>query len=173
MLKEVKEDIYHLLHPKMAFFLTSVSREGKPNVMTCAWATPVSAEPPIVIVCVEKSAYTTELIKQTKEFAINIPTKDLLKAVWICGKTSGRDSDKFQKAGLKTRSAKKVKAPLIEGCAGYIECSLWKTVEAGECYALFGKVVYAEADEKCFKKGAWTKAADIPFHLSGAKMVYF
>jgi flavin reductase (DIM6/NTAB) family NADH-FMN oxidoreductase RutF len=95
MLKEIKSDIYHLMHPKMAFFLTSIAENGKPNVMTCAWATPVSEEPPIVIVCVEKSAYTAELIKQTKEFVINIPTKKLLKALWICGKTSGREADKL------------------------------------------------------------------------------
>jgi|GEM_PF-3037926 len=42
MLKQIKTDIYHLLHPKMAFLLTSISKKGKPNVMTCAWATPVS-----------------------------------------------------------------------------------------------------------------------------------
>ncbi|MDI6800901.1 MAG: flavin reductase family protein [Thermodesulfovibrionales bacterium] len=173
MLKEIKSDIYHLLHPKMIFLLTSISKDSKPNVMTCAWATPVSEEPPIVIVCVEKSAYTAELIRQTKEFVINIPTKQLLKALWICGKTSGRNSDKFKKSGLKINDAKRVKAPLIEGCIGYIECKLWKTVEAGECYAFFGNVLHAEADEKYFKKDAWTKTSGIPFHLSGAKIVYF
>lgn len=173
MLKEIKSDIYHLLHPKMAFFLTSIAKDGKPNVMACAWATPVSEEPPIVVVCVAKEAYTAELIKQTKEFVINIPTKDLLKALWICGKTSGRDTDKFKKSGLKITDAKKVKSPLVEGCVGYIECKLWKIVEAGECYAFFGRVLNAEADEKYFKKGAWTKTAEIPFHLGGSRIVYF
>lgn len=173
MLKQVESDIYHLLHPKMAFFLTSICKNGKPNVMACAWATPVSEEPPVVIVCVSKESYTAELIKQTKEFVISIPTKKLLKALWICGKTSGRDTDKFKKAGLKIINAKKVKSPLIKGCVGHIECRLWKTVKAGECYAFFGKVIHAEADEKYFKKGAWTKDVGIPLHLSGAKMVYF
>lgn len=173
MLKQIKSDIYHLLHPKMAFFLTSVSKDGRPNVMACAWATPVSEEPPIAIVCVEKNAYTAELIRQTREFAINIPSKRLLKALWICGKTSGRDTDKFKKAGLKITNAQKLKAPLIEGCIGYIECRLWKTVEAGECYAFFGKIVHAEADDSYFKKGSWTEEAEIPLHLSGSRIAYF
>ena len=98
MLKEIKSDIYHLLHPKITFFLTSVDKNGRPNVMSCAWATPVSEEPPIVIVCLSKQHYTTKLIKQTKEFIINIPTKKLLKALWICGKMSGRDTNKFEGA---------------------------------------------------------------------------
>lgn len=173
MLKEIKSDIYHLMHPKMAFFLTSISKDGRPNVMACAWATPVSEEPPIIVVCVSKESYTAELIKETKEFVINIPTKKLLKALWICGKTSGRDTDKFKKAGLKYSKAKSVKSPLIDGCIGHIECRVQKTIEAGECYAFFGDVLHAEVDEQYFKKGIWTEESEIPLHLGGSKMVYF
>jgi flavin reductase (DIM6/NTAB) family NADH-FMN oxidoreductase RutF len=173
MKKIIKSDIYHLLHPKITFFLTTLDKKGKPNVMTCAWATPVSEEPPIIIVCVSKEHYTTKLIKQTKEFVINIPTKKLLKALWICGTMSGRNTDKFEKAKLKIASAKKVKAPIVSDCIGHIECKLWKTVDAGECYAFFGRVLSANADEKYFKKGSWVKGAEIPLHLAGSKMVYF
>lgn len=173
MKKIIKSDIYHLLHPKITFFLTSLDKKGKPNVMTCAWATPVSEEPPIVIVCVSKENYTAQLIKRTKEFVINIPTKKLLKSLWICGKTSGRDTDKFEKAKLKTASAKKVRAPIISDCIGHIECKLWKTVDAGECYAFFGRVLSAYADDRYFKKGSWVEGAGIPLHLSGSRMVYF
>lgn len=172
MLKQIKSDIYHLLHPKMVFFLTSVSKKGKPNVMTCAWATPVSEEPPIAIVCVAKESYTSELIKQTREFAINIPTKKLLRELWICGKTSGRDTDKFKKTGLKIKKAKKVKSPVIGGCIGYVECKLKKTVEAGECYAFFGSVVSAYADDKYITSGLWKEEARIPLHLGGSRIVY-
>jgi len=173
MKKTITSDIYHLLHPKMAFFLTSINKKGKPNVMTCAWATPVSEDPPIVLVCVSKESYTAELIKQTKEFVINIPTKKLLKALWICGKTSGKDTDKFLKAKLKTAPAKKVKAPIISNCIGYIECKVWKTVDALECYAFFGKILSAYVDNRYFKKGLWTEEAEIPLHLGGSKIVYF
>lgn len=173
MLKEVSRDIYHLLHPKMAFFLTSISREGRPNVMTCAWSTPVSEEPPIVIVSVSKESYTAELIRHSKEFVINIPSKGMLKALWVCGKTSGREVDKFKRAGLRYSKAKVVKPPLIDNCLGYIECKLWKIIEAGECYAFFGKVLHAEADYEFLSKGLWRDSAEIPLHLGGSKIVYF
>lgn len=173
MLREIKFNIYHLLHPKMVFFLTSISKDGNPNVMTCAWATPVSDEPPIVVVCVSKESYTAELIRQAKEFVINIPSKKMLKALWLCGKISGRDVDKFKRAGLKYSKAKVVKSPLIKDCLGYIECKLWKCIEAGECYAFFGKVLYAEADDDYLLKGLWKVSADIPLHLGGSRIVYF
>ena len=173
MLKEIKTEIYHLLHPKITFFLTSIDKKGKPNVMACAWATPVSDEPPIVVVCVSKEHYTAKLIRQTKEFVINIPTKKLLSALWICGKSSGRNVDKFQKARLEILSAKRVKSPLIKNCIGFIECRVVKTVDAGECYAFLGKVLSAYSDDRYFKKGQWTEGAEIPLHLTGSKMVYF
>ncbi len=172
MLKEITSDIYHLLHPKMAFFLTSIDKKGKSNVMTCAWATPVSEEPPLVVVCVSKESHTAELIKQTKEFVINIPTRKLLKALWVCGKASGRDTDKFKKAGLKRADAKKVNSPVIEGCIGHIECRLWKTVDAGECYAFFGKVLSAYADDEFMENGLWSEEANVPLHLGGSRIVY-
>jgi flavin reductase (DIM6/NTAB) family NADH-FMN oxidoreductase RutF len=172
-LKEIKSEIYHLLHPKLTFFLTSISKDGRPNVMTCAWATPASEEPPIVIVCVSKEAYTARLIKETKEFGISIPTKAHLNALWICGRSSGKDSDKFKLAKLKTVPARKIKPPLIEGSAGYIECRLTKTVEAGECYAFFGDVLIAYAETEHLVKGLWSERAEIPLHLGGSKIVYF
>ena len=172
-MKECTSGIHHLLHPKMAFFLTSVDKKGKPNVMACAWATPVSEEPPIVAVCASKEGYTAELIRETREFVINIPSKDLLKALWVCGKTSGRTVDKFRKAGLRRMGARKVKAPVIRGCRGYVECRLWRTVDAGECYAFFGKVLSAYADEEYIEKGLWTRKAEIPLHLGGSRIVYF
>lgn len=173
MLKKIKTGFYHLLHPKMAFFLTSINQNGKPNVMTCAWATPVSEEPPIIVLCISKESYSAELIKKTKEFVVNIPTKKLLKQLWVCGTTSGRDTDKFKKAKLKCHNARHVKPPVIEGCIGFIECTLWKTVEAGECYAFFGNVVAAYADDRFYVKGMWKKKTEIPLHLSNNIMVYF
>jgi flavin reductase (DIM6/NTAB) family NADH-FMN oxidoreductase RutF len=141
--------------------------------MACAWATPVSEEPPVVIVCVSKEAYTAKLIKETKEFGISIPTKELLKALWICGRSSGRDKDKFKLAKLKVLPPGKIKPPMIEGCAGYLECRLKKTVEAGECYAFFGDVVAAYANEDYLHKGLWSERAEIPLHLGGSRIVYF
>ncbi|MFH1454368.1 MAG: flavin reductase family protein [Armatimonadota bacterium] len=171
-MKKIKDNIYHLLHPKLSVLITSIDKKGSPNVMSCAWTSPASEIPPIEIICIAKESYTAKLINETKQFVINIPSKKLLKAVWICGSHSGKDTDKFKKAGLKYKKGKFVKAPVIKGSVGYIECKLWKTVSAGECYVFFGKAVYASVDEKYFKKGGWIKSGELPLHLAGAKMVY-
>ncbi|MCS7164327.1 MAG: flavin reductase family protein [Thermodesulfovibrio sp.] len=168
----LKENFYRLLHPKIVFLLTSVGSDGKHNVMSCAWATPASEEPPKIIVCVSKEHYTAELILQTKEFAINIPTKEMVKAIWICGSKSGRDVDKFKEANLTKTKASKISAPLIKECIGFIECKVTEVIDVGECYAFVADVVESMVDERYFKKSVWIDNT-IPMHLGGKKIVYF
>lgn len=97
----------------------------------------------------------------------------MLKDLLICGQISGRDADKFTKVKLKEYKSNSLKTPIINGYIGYIECKLWKSITAGECYTFFGNVIHAEVDNDYFRKGKWTEFAQIPFHLGGNKMVYF
>jgi len=172
MKKDIKDEAYRLLHPKPALLITSISRDGKTNVMSCAWATPVSEEPMLVLICLGKGGYTSELIEQTEEFVINIPTKKLMKAINVCGTKSGREFDKAKLAGLTYKPAKKVKPAIIEECVGHIECKLNRKIDGGECNIFIGEIVAAYADEKIFKE-VWRTDADIPLHLGGSHFVFF
>lgn len=173
MLKDVSVEIYRLLHPKLICFLTSKSMEGQPNIMTCAWISPASEDPPLVMAFVSKGSYTAQLINATKEFALSIPTKKFSKAIWIVGTTSGREVNKFEKAKLQTQPAKKIDVPVISGCVGYIECKLLQTIEAGECYGFLGKVEAAYVETQVFRNKLWTEQAQLIMHLGGKKLVRF
>lgn len=163
---------YKLLHPKIVALITSRSRKGKQNVMSCAWMTPVSVNPPLVLICIVKEWYTSELINDSKEFIINIPDYSMIKEIMLAGTLSGRRIDKLMKMGLKVSKAKVVKAPIIEKCIAHIECKLIKKVEAGESYIFIGKVLAAYADENYFDK-RWKDKAKIPLHLADDKFVKF
>ncbi|MDH4101121.1 MAG: flavin reductase family protein [Nitrospirota bacterium] len=167
------EDRCRLLHPRAAFFITTADSDGKPNVMTCTWATPVSEEPPMLIVCIEKQHHTAELIRRSGEFGISIPSDTMVEQLVLCGTLSGHKDDKFAKAGLKQLPARYIKAPLIDDCIGWLECRVTDTVEAGECYAFVGKILSAAVDERFFQDGVWNAASRIPLHMKGGRMVYF
>lgn len=171
-MKKLEENFYRLLHPKIIILLTSVGKDNRINVMTCAWVTPASEEPPKIIACVSKEHYTAELILETGEFAINIPKRNMEKAIWICGSKSGRKVDKFKEAGLKVFKAEKISAPLIEGCIGFLECKVESTIDAGECYAFLAEVLKGSVEEKYFVKNLWISDS-VPMHLGGRKIVYF
>ena len=86
---DVMEDFYKLLNPCMTVLVVSMSKNGRPNVMTCAWNMPVSEDPPMIALSLGKESYTGELIKKSGEFTVNIPDERLLKALWLCGARSG------------------------------------------------------------------------------------
>lgn len=163
---DVMEDFYKLLHPCIAFFVVSVSPDGKPNVMTCAWGTPVSEEPPIIAIALSRESYTNELIKGCGEFTINIPNEKLVDALWICGSVSGRDADKASLAGLTYSNSKRVNPPIIKECVGHMECKVIDKLEVGESTLFIGEVLEAYAEKEMFQNGIWNvEAARIPLHL--------
>jgi len=165
---DVMDDFYKLLHPCMTILVVSISRDGKPNVMTCAWNMPVSEDPPMIAVALGEESYTSQLIKESGEFTVNIPDERLLKAVWLCGTRSGRRADKFKLAGLTPAPAKKVKPPIISECAAHLECKLHDRVEAGECVVFIGEVLEAYCSKEVFEKGVWNvEKIGLPLHLGG------
>ena len=103
--------------------LTTINRQGKPNVMTIGWChLGIVWGKPVCIVYVRPSRYTFGNLEQVGEFVVNVAGDDMSHASAMCGVKSGRDGDKFKLAGLTTAPAKKVKPPIIERCLLYYEC---------------------------------------------------
>jgi flavin reductase (DIM6/NTAB) family NADH-FMN oxidoreductase RutF len=94
------------------------------NVMTAAWTSPSSFDPPLISITIGTGRFTHDLIMKSKEFAINVLSPDQMDLAIFCGNISGREVDKFKEKKISIRSAKKIKAPLINGCAANIECKV-------------------------------------------------
>jgi flavin reductase (DIM6/NTAB) family NADH-FMN oxidoreductase RutF len=166
-LKKDIESFHFLLHPRPVVLVCSVDKDGRPNVMACSWITPISEEPPLIALSLWRRGYTHQLIEVVKEFTVNIPSADLVKAVWIAGTRSGRRTDKFAVTGLKTQPAKKVGVPIIEQCIGHLECKLVDYVKAGECNVYIAEVVAAYADEELLTNNVWNERANVLLHAGG------
>lgn len=169
--KEVKKDFYYLFHPKVTFLLTTRSKDGKDNVMSVAWITPISEQPPKIGMSVWAESLSANNIKETKEFVLNIPSIELKNQVWICGTNSGRKIDKFKKANLTKENSYIVNVPRIKECIGHIECKLENFLSIGECYFFIADVVYAQVASDFFD-GFWIKDA-LLLHLAKKNFVSF
>ena len=113
--------------------LSSVDKDGQPNVMTIGWGTPGFIwRRPIFIVLVRHSRYTFQNIEATGEFVVNVPAEDMGEVCNYCGTASGRDEDKFMGAGLTAVEAATVKAPLIAECDAFYECRVVHTGDVTE-----------------------------------------
>ena len=125
------------------------------NVMTFSWQTPVhTSDPCIVLLVVNRTRYTYELIKKNNELVINVPGADLLEPTHMVGSVTGRGIDKFAKSGLTPVGAKVVEPPLIAECAGHLECRVVEIHGVQTHDLLICEVVYASVETEFFD-GAW------------------
>jgi flavin reductase (DIM6/NTAB) family NADH-FMN oxidoreductase RutF len=159
-----------LFAPRLTVLVTSVDKRGKPNIITLSWAMPTSFNPPLVAISVGPRRYSHELIEACEEFVVNIPPHAILKKVQLCGKRSGRATDKFAEAGLTSIASKEVRPPRIKECIAHLECKLVGKLQTGDHTIFVGRVVAASVDE-----GAFDSEEDIInlelfkpiFHLGG------
>jgi len=171
-IKEIPlEQGYKLLNPGSVVLITSASGEKK-NVMTLAWTSIINSEPFIIGIAMGNQAYSAKLIRKSREFAINIPGKNLLGAVRACGETSGINVDKFKKAKLTVFRAKKVRAPLVQECFGWLECRVIKAIKFGDVNFFISKVLAVSASDKYYDDGWIPEKAQLIHHLGGGSFYF-
>jgi flavin reductase (DIM6/NTAB) family NADH-FMN oxidoreductase RutF len=118
--------VYRLLEPGPVVLVTS-ARAGRANVMTMSWHMMIEFEPPTFACVISNRNFTFDILRETRECVINIPTVELAKKVVGCGNTSGRALDKFKKFRLTPLPAARVGAPLISECYANLECKVIDT----------------------------------------------
>jgi flavin reductase (DIM6/NTAB) family NADH-FMN oxidoreductase RutF len=144
---KVKTKPWAALFPCPVVLVTCVDSNGKPNIITLAWAGTVCSDPPTLGLGIRPHRYSYKLIEDSREFVVNIPNKDLLEKVDFCGMVSGKDVDKFSETGLTGTPAEKIKPPLIRECPASMECILRKIIPLGTHHLFLGEIVSVHLDE--------------------------
>ncbi|CAN5821581.1 flavin reductase family protein [soil metagenome] len=140
-----------LLEPGPLALLTSSYRSAE-NVMTLCWMMPASLDPPVIAVAIQPSRLSHEYVGSSEFFGLSIPTADLLVAVHRCGIESGRDGDKFVRAGITPVDALEIEAPLVEECLAHIECGVIDRMSFGDHDLFIGEVLAVQAEEEAFNE---------------------
>jgi len=165
---------YKLINHGPTTLITSASG-GRRNVMTAAWVMAVDFDPAKIVAVIAADTFTRQLIEASGEFIVNVPTAKMIDAVYAAGQVSGEDVDKFATLTLATSAASIVGAPLIDGCAAWLECKVVPEPHMQESYDLFvGDVVAAWADDASFVDGLWRFPRDEDrtlHHLSSGTFV--
>lgn len=149
---------YRLLNHGPTVIVTS-AHKGRSNVMAAAWSMALDFDPPKVTVVIDKNTFTRELVEASGEFALNVPSRAIAQATLAVGSVSARDvadQNKFAAVGVKTFTAEKIAAPLVEGCVAWLECKVIHEPHNEKTYDLFiGEVIAAHADTRVFSSGRW------------------
>src|SRR3712207_3785920 len=85
-----------MLNPVPVVLVTSIDSKGNKNVFTAAWVGTVCTKPPMVSLSIRPERLSYKYIKDTKEFVINLPSKELVKEVDLCGVKSGKELNKLR-----------------------------------------------------------------------------
>ncbi len=133
-----------------AVSLLSARYRGRVNVMPVAWQAPLSAEPPLIGVAIHESRFTMELVSHAEEFALSFPTRALIHHVQYLGALSGEQIDKLEVTRLESFSPRHVTAPLIAGCAAWVECEVVQVLPVGDHQLVLGHPLAVLVDPVAF-----------------------
>lgn len=150
MRKKVALPAGNMLYPLPAVMVSLADKEGRPNIITLAWAGTICSSPPMVSVSIRPERFSYDIIKESGDFVINLTTKKLAFATDYCGVKSGRDVDKFKEMKLTPLPSEKVKAPAISESPINIECRLKEIIKLGSHDAFIAEVVNVRVDESLF-----------------------
>lgn len=138
----------NMIYPLPAVMVSMRGPDGKSNIITIAWTGTVSTNPPMAYISIRPERFSYNLIRETKEFVINLTTKELAYATDFCGVKSGSTLDKFSTLGLHEREGVHVKAPLIEESPVNIECRVKEIIPCGSHDMFLAEVLTVHADKK-------------------------
>jgi flavin reductase (DIM6/NTAB) family NADH-FMN oxidoreductase RutF len=132
--------------------LISMGKDNEKNVMALDWKTIGELwHIPVITVAVAPSRYSFKLLTEgIREFSVNIPSSKTSDAIMVAGSSSGRNTDKFQKANLKAIDGKNTKVPTIQDCLLSYECEIVHETKSGNMaphHLFFGKILKAYASK--------------------------
>ncbi|NPA33249.1 MAG: flavin reductase family protein [Aquificae bacterium] len=138
--------ILSLVVPRPVAWVSSLSREGIPNLAPFSFFNAVNDEPPVLMISVSNRddntlKDTVRNIMDTREFVVNMTSEELLTKMIKTGQDVPPSEDEFKLAELTPSPSKLVKPPRIAEAPVSFECKLYKYVPVYDMHVIFGEVL--------------------------------
>lgn len=124
--------------PTGVTIVTGAEATGNPVGFTANAVAAVSLEPRLVLVCVDRSSASLEVLLRTGSFGLSVLRADQ-EALALRFADDVRDQ-RFD--GLEVL-ATSLGPPVLEAALAWMSCRIWKRVEGGDHIVLIGEVVDA------------------------------
>ncbi len=124
--------------------LTAFGEDGGPRGLTVSAFCAASLEPPLALVCIDKTSNTLPAVQHTGGFTANILASGREQ---LARRMATKLSDKFERIAWE-RPATRVGGPILrDDTAAYAVCALRDTIEAGDHWVLIGLVTEGDHRE--------------------------
>lgn len=152
-----------LVVPRPIGWISTVSRDGVPNLAPYSFFNAVASDPPQVIFAsgdrADGAKDSQRNAEETGEFVVNLATWDLREQMNQTSATLAHGTDEMALAGLEAIPSTVVKAPRVKGTPVHLECVYQQTVLV-ECdtpgrrnCVVFGRVVGIHIDDRVVRDG--------------------
>ena len=121
--------------------ITTRQPDGKPRGFTANSFSSVSLDPPLLLVCLAKSAHSCATFMAAEHFAVNVLAEDQKD---VSGLFASRAPDKFDQCRWAPGLGD---VPLIDGALAQFSCARHRLVDAGDHLVLIGRVVHLAVSE--------------------------
>lgn len=139
--------------------ITTTDAAGAPHGLVATAVTSVSAEPPVLLVCVNRSASSHPVISACGRFCVN-----------VLGVSDAAVAERFSGADKRLRFLGRewvtlaTGAPALSGCLASFDCRITECVEAATHTVFFGQVEHTRLwecghDPLLYWGGAYGRAA--------------
>ena len=115
--------------------VTTIQPDGSPRGFTANSFTSVSLDPPLILVCIAKTASSHPVFSKTSHFAVSVLAQDQRP---VSGVFASKSADKF---GQVEWHVCHTGAPVMDGASASFDCETHEVVDAGDHIILIGRVV--------------------------------
>ena len=154
-----------LLAPVPPAIVTCANGEER-NLITIAWTGIVNTIPPKTYISVRPSRHSYHIIKESGVFAINLTTKDLVRAADWCGVHTGKKVDKFERCHLATEEASEIDCPILSDSPLTLECRVSQIIPLGSHDMFLADIVAVDVNEELIDR-------DGKLHLERANLAAY
>lgn len=162
---------YRFIGPRGTLLVTTGGQDGTVRASPVSFSMPVSIDPPMIAISVSTKTPLYEAIKETRQFAVNVPTVEIIDRVVATAKGTADDVNQIRKAALTEMPSLKLMSPLVGECVAWFECLCEFNREMGDHALIVGTIAYASVkDDVVGKDGSIDlEKAKIPLHIGGSK----
>ena len=132
--QEIYKLMVGLIVPRPVALVSTIDREGVPNLAPFSFFNGVGSNPPTVLFCPTLRASgdhrkdTLRNVEQTGEFVINIVSSALADAANASAAEVGPEIDEFALSGLTAIPSEVVRPPRVAESPGQMECKLLEVI---------------------------------------------
>ena len=121
--------------PTGVAIVTTLDEHGEPKGLTTNAICSVSADPPLLLVCVDKTSRTLTALRHARRFVVNFMSDGSAE---LCALFASKADDKF--AHVRSEPGLGGVPCLVDDALAYAECATEQELEAGDHVILTGLI---------------------------------